>query len=162
MTQRDKEASKLNILFFMESLANLSEQNVSQEKIINAFGDVLRKKGKSENDNITYKNLHFSIQHLSVIEAIKNVDEGIRRLSIASIPSWYYGMYYAARALLSAHSDGQKDSHKSIANAFAAEHICDLLLFPFNLRINIYDIQREIEENTPFLKLYMKIHESSC
>jgi len=147
----DSKPRRQNIVYFFKSLSNLCEEHITNTSIENKYQEIEKRKLSKVDQIEVYRCLHFSIQHLSCLSLIKNSKEGIRRLSIASIPSWYYGVYFAARAFCTAYSGPTKDSHIATADVFAQEHICALLMFPFGLRLNILDR----EDIT-------KIVESSC
>lgn len=86
--------------------------------------------------NTAMEQLFFSLHQLAALEAFKTVSRKAD-ISRTAIIAWYYGIYFAAGAMLAAKDGSNPDDHSSTAKAWD-KHFAQpcLVLPPFNLRVS--------------------------
>jgi hypothetical protein len=111
-----------------------------------AFCGIQRRTFTSQEENSILEQLFFALHQLSALEAFRAVP---RRADVArmGIVTWYYGIYYAASAMVAAQDGSMQDDHASTANSWD-RHFAErgLALRPFGLRVStLVEKQTKIE-----------------
>ena len=100
-------------------------------------------------ENTILEQLFFALHQLSALEAFRNVS---RKADVArvGIVTWYYGIYYAASAMVAAQDRSFQDDHAPTANTwdrhFGARRMA---MSPFDLRVSNLveaDVKAQIAE----------------
>jgi hypothetical protein len=103
---------------------------------LQAYTSVQRRSFSSQEENSILEQLFFALHQLSALEAFRSVP---RRADVArmGIVTWYYGIYYAASAMIAAQDGSIQDDHASTANSWD-RHFAErgLALPPFELRVS--------------------------
>ena len=87
-------------------------------------------------ENTILEQMFFSLHQLAALEAFRLVP---RRADVArmGIVTWYYGIYYAASAMVAAQDASVQDDHAGTANSWDRQFAeRGILLAPFNLRVS--------------------------
>lgn len=122
---------------WMRALALLiSDSSFSFDTALRAYDAVQRRSFTPQEENSILEQLFFALHQLSALEAFRGVP---RRADVArmGIVTWYYGIYYAASAMVAAQDGSIQDDHASTANSWD-RHFAErsLALPPFGLRVS--------------------------
>lgn len=100
------------------------------------YGTTAQRAFSPEEENTILEQLFFALHQLSALEAFRTVG---RRADVArmGIVTWYYGVYYAASAMIAAQDGSVQDDHGGTANSWD-RHFAqrNLAMVPFDLRVS--------------------------
>lgn len=122
---------------WMRALALLvAEQGLNFSSARAVYKATARRSFSAQEENTIFEQLFFALHQLSALEAFRTVP---RRADVArmGIVTWYYGIYYAASAMVCAQDGSIQDDHTSTANSWDRNfpERC-LAMPPFDLRVS--------------------------
>ena len=131
------EFVKLGTIHWMSALKLLCENNFSGDELERKYKHVIRKNTSDESDIYSVSHLLMSLHYLSALNKMGCVKNEAVFLSRSAIVTWYYGICFGAKAMLSATDNSQPASHLKTANCWDNQ-LCenDRVVFPFNYRVS--------------------------
>lgn len=122
---------------WMRSLALIIEnERVNFTEALQHYGKVSRKTFSIREENTILEQLFLAYHHLSALEQMKQakVPSDFSRIAIIA---WYYGIYHASAAMVTAKSGSFKDDHSGTARLWDNQIAANgLSIAPFNLRLS--------------------------
>lgn len=100
------------------------------------YGSTAKRSFSAQEENTILEQLFFALHQLAALEAFRAVP---RRADVArmGIVTWYYGIYYAASAMVAAQDGSMQDDHTSTANSWDRNFPeRRLAMPPFDLRVS--------------------------
>lgn len=141
---------------WMRGLALLTENELSNEKLRAFYQKVQRRAANQKADALAYECLTMCLHNISAIESmrtIKNPSSIVR----AAIVSWYYAVYYAAKAMLAASSGANPETHTLTGKMWQSELIdTKLVALPFSLSVsnltpqNVQNVIKKMRDGNVF------------
>lgn len=121
---------------WMRCLAILVQDEALDFKTANIFySRISRKTSTNQEQNTIFQQLLFAIHQVSALQALKLVPNkaDVARVGIVA---WYYGIYAAASAMITAQDGSFQEDHTGTATAWSRQFaMLNLLMHPFNLKI---------------------------
>jgi len=137
---------------WMRCLAILVQHDALNFRTANAFySRVIRKMSNIQEQNTIFQQLLFAIHQLSALQALKSVPNkaDVARVGIVA---WYYGIYAAASAMVTAQVGSFHEDHTSTATVWSRQFaILNLVMHPFDLKITSL-IQKQADSELKVLR----------
>lgn len=120
---------------WLRAIALLCEINSFEKtKLSEFYKSVLRRTVNRTADTLVFEQAFMSFHNLAALEAIKINQDYHCNLVQSAIISWYYGIYFAASAMITACDGSYPQDHTSTANAWTQHFVITKKIFyPFNL-----------------------------
>ena len=137
-----KENSNANPLFsfsatcnWLRAIALLCEINSFEKtKLSEFYKSVQRRTVNKTADTLVFEQAFMSFHNLAALEAIQINQDYHCNLVQSAIINWYYGIYFAASAMITACDGSHNQTHTSTANAWTQHFvITKKIVYPFNL-----------------------------
>lgn len=129
--------AQLGVFHWMRSLALLCDNNEFIQKLKKNYTPKKRNYDLTT-DIYTVSHLLMSLHYLATLKEMSNSDENMACTYIRSaIISWYYGIYFSAKAMISATDGSQPETHKKTADIWDKQ-IAErgLAMLPFDYRVS--------------------------
>ncbi len=134
--QPDPHYAREGTLSWMRALSILCEQDMDNRTLKAKYDHIQRRPVDRVADNAVFVSMLMSIQNLSGLIELSN-SKNPSLLIRTAIVSWYYGMYYAARAMVCSKQPTIPNTHRGTAKTWDA---CiaqrGLASGPFSLRLS--------------------------
>lgn len=121
---------------WMRALAMLvDEQGIDAPATRNFYSKVSRRKTKIEEENTIFEQLFFALHQCSALHALRTLPSkaDVARVGIVT---WYYGVYAAASAMITAQAGSFHDTHQKTADVWDHQIAArGLIMSPFDARI---------------------------
>jgi uncharacterized protein (UPF0332 family) len=153
-----EESPKIEPSFALQSSINWTKAlgiicnngHFEKEQLKAKYLSVPRRAPDTKGDNATFENILMAFHQYASLVSIHDYEDAHYDLIRSAIISWYYGIYYAASAMVAATDGSTHETHTSTANAWNRQlNSRDLILEPFNYRLTTLvkkDYEHEIEE----------------
>ncbi len=120
---------------WMRALSILVNGQFSHHQILQFYQHVHRRRANEQADALAYECLTMSMHNVSAINSMKEIGDPYPIVRSA-IVAWYYGTYYAAKAMLAACSGSDPQTHASAGKLWQSEIVnAGLVKGPFDLSI---------------------------
>jgi hypothetical protein len=111
------------------------------------YGAVQKNKFSEQEENTVLEQLLFALHQVSAMEAMKQTSRKADLARVASV-AWYYGIYAASSAMVTAQAKTIQYNHTQTANAFDRQLAAmGLVMSPFSFRLStlvLKDVEQEI------------------
>lgn len=128
---------------------NVPAARFSHMSLRESYAGVLRRAENREMDTLAYECLAMSAHNAAATRAITGAGVNKYNLCRIGIVSWYYAVYYAAKAMIAAASGGDPQTHAKTSRSFHSDIIeHDHAIYPFDLNVNglaPLSVERQIE-----------------
>ncbi len=112
-----------NSNFMLDALINwmrslsilLNHEDFQTSKLIGFYSTVSRRETIKESDNTVLSNIFLAINFLSALEVFRTIPDKANDLIRIAIINWYYGLFYSAKAMLTATDNSMIDNHAGLA-----------------------------------------------
>ena len=109
-------------------------KSFEQTKLAEFYKSVQRRTVNRTADTLVFEQAFMSFHNLAALEAIKINKNYHCNLIQSAIINWYYGIYFAASAMLTACDGSYPQDHTSTANAWTQHFaVTQKIVYPFNL-----------------------------
>ncbi|MEL6930074.1 MAG: hypothetical protein AAFO95_15745, partial [Cyanobacteria bacterium J06600_6] len=109
------------------------------------YTSVQRRSINATADTLVFEQAFNSFQYLSALEAMKITQQYHYNFIHSAIISWYYGVYFAAGAMIAACDGSSQQDHKGTANAWTNHLVVPRkIVYPFNLSLQTL-VKKEYE-----------------
>ncbi len=116
------------------ALARLCEHGQFEDGALRAFYEHTRRRAVNRvADNLTFESLLMAAHNLASLSATKNGDHTQIDQARSGTITWYYGIYYAASAMLAASDGSNQKDHAGTARAWGRQIVTQTyVVAPFN------------------------------
>ncbi len=124
--------------YWMRALALLVEdEGFSSSDLASKYQRVQRRRSLDKAaDTRVFEFTFMAFQYLSTLSVMREAGYP-SDLARTAIMSWYYGLYYAASAMVAATDGSVQEEHRGTANSWDRQIVQNHLMpFPFNLRLS--------------------------
>lgn len=144
-----------------------SEGQFKKSSLKTKYLTVQRRAKDTNGDNATFENTLMAFHQYASLVKIKRSSDSHYDLIRSAIIAWYYGIYYAASAMVAATDGSTHETHTSTANSWNRQvNSRGIILEPFNYRLTTLvkkDYEDEIKSlrgnNSYDLSLYPNSHD---
>jgi hypothetical protein len=142
--------STINWMAALRKIIENDELNFSSATVF--YSAVPRRTFGSEQEvNTVLEQLYFSLHQLSTLAAFQNFPCKLD-VSRMGIVTWYYGIYYAASAMIAAQDGTTQSDHAGTASAWDRQIVQNnLAMLPFKLRVSSL-VKSSIESEVDFIR----------
>lgn len=120
---------------WMRGLAILTEDDFSNDTLRQFYQAVQRRHPNEEGDALAYECLTMSMHNVSAIDSMR-VIENPYAIVRSAIIAWYYGIYYASKAMLAASSGTDPQTHAATGKIWHSDLVdAHLVKAPFDLSV---------------------------
>ena len=122
---------------WMRGLAILVEtEQFTEDALRTYYKNVQRRTVNELADTMVFENILMSLHHISALKTFKNLKQNHYDIVRSAIISWYYGIYYAAKAMIAAESGADPQTHAETAKVWQNNIVQrNLAIGPFGLSI---------------------------
>jgi len=132
----------------MRGLAMILQDEFSDEKLDASYQNVQQRPVNNKADVKAFEYLTMSLHNVSAIDSMHSIQDP-SSIVRAAIVSWYYAIYYAAKAMLAASSGADPETHSLTGKIWQSELVHkELVVAPFDLSISNLtpkNVQKEIQ-----------------
>lgn len=153
-----KESPDIQPRFALQSTINwtkalgiiCNEGQFERTALKTKYSSVQRRKTDIKGDNATFENTLMAFHQYASLVKINDNSNDHHDLIRSAIISWYYGIYYAASAMVAATDGTTHETHTSTANVWNRQvNSRGLILEPFSYHLSTLvksDYEREIQD----------------
>lgn len=136
---------------WLRAIALLCEiDGFNKTRLSEFYQSVQRRTVNRTADTLVFEQAFMSFHNLAALEAIKINRDYHCNLIQSAIINWYYGIYFAAKAMISACDGSNPQDHTKTANAWTRHFaISQKIVYPFNLYLSTLvekEYKKEVEK----------------
>ncbi|MBI4248448.1 MAG: hypothetical protein HY611_03010 [Elusimicrobia bacterium] len=110
--------------------------HISRQACATFFAPTIRRAVNKEMDTLAYEFLVMSAHHAAATKSLAAANGNTYNGCRAAIVSWYYSVYYAAKAMIAAAGGSDPQTHAKAARIWQADIASrGLAMYPFDLRV---------------------------
>lgn len=136
------------LINWMRSLSILlNHEDFKSAKLITFYSNISRREVIRESDNMVLSNIFLAINFLSALEVFRTMPDKVNDLIRIAIINWYYGLFYSAKAMLTATDNSMIDNHAGLAKHW--DRLIALKLYvpkPLSFRISSLVKKQSMQE----------------
>ena len=122
---------------WMRALSFIVESSdFSDETIKSHYSGVSKRSANPSADTDAFESLLMSLQYVAGIAAMNGSTNKSYSFVRLAIISWYYSIYNASSAMISAYDGTKQEAHKKTSKVWHNMVVANLVMSPFNLRID--------------------------
>jgi len=96
----------------------VNSESFSDENLKNHYQTIQRRDINKNADTAVFENILMSLHHLSALEKFSSLENNHYDIVRSAIISWYYGIYYAAKAMIAAEDGADPQTHSDAAKVW--------------------------------------------
>jgi hypothetical protein len=133
----DSDFSLPSTVYWMHALALLTREIPLNFSTATTFYQKVQKRAAPQHEiNTIFEQLLFAVHQLSALSALRNIPRK-GDMARVGIVAWYYGIYAAASAMVTAKDGTFQEDHSGTANQWDKQlSACRLIMSPFNYRLS--------------------------
>ncbi|MEA5077529.1 MAG: hypothetical protein VB013_03075 [Anaerolineaceae bacterium] len=128
--RRDWQFSLMGTLNWARSLALHVSEGFSRDEIVSHYLNVARLPIDKARENKVFENLVLAFHCQSSLHVMGSKFENIYSINRSAVVSWYYGLYYAAKAMIAAVDGSSQEIHAKVATTWRNQIVLNSFAIP--------------------------------